>query len=357
MGISTLLGLPVEEQRNLFEKSSFLRKKEKLNLNLPKGYLFFSFSCRYKLERCLEKCTPLPRAIIVDLDVFSLNQVSSILNALKVHQQLSCIPIIGLANHLKKMDVASLLEAGLDDCFFKPLDWRAIQKRVNFISEFKQLQKLEVVDSAPEGYKIPLGKRAFDILVAGTVLTGLSPLLILVAILIKLESKGPLFYTSKRIGTGYQEFDFIKFRSMSADADKQLQKLAHLNSYDEKSTKTDTFFKIKNDPRVTRIGKIIRKTSIDELPQLLNVLRGEMSIIGNRPLPLYEAKKLTKDDWAKRFLAPAGLTGLWQVDERGKDNLSAEERVNLDVTYAKGVSFLMDIKILLKTVPAMWQRG
>mgnify|MGYP000082494397 CR=1 FL=1 len=89
------------------------------------------------------------------------------------------------------------------------------------------------------------------------------------------------------------------------------------------------------------IGKIIRKTSIDELPQLINVLRGEMSIVGNRPLPLYEAEKLTCDDWAKRFMAPAGLTGLWQVDKRGKDNLSAEERIRLDMNYADNYSFLL----------------
>lgn len=356
MGISTLLSTPVEERRNFYAKYS-LKEEEKLSLNLPKGYLFFSLSCLHNLERVLDKCKPIPNAIIVDLDVFSLSQIGVVLNDLKKHKLYAQIPIIGLANHLEKLEVASLLEAGLDDCFFSPLDWIAIQKRVSFIAEFKQLQKLEVVKNPPQIYKTPMGKRAFDILVASLVLISLSPILILVAILIKLESKGPLFYTSKRIGTGYQEFDFIKFRSMSADADKQLKKLAHLNSYDKKSENTDTFFKIKNDPRVTRIGKVIRKTSIDELPQLINVLRGEMSIIGNRPLPLYEAKKLTKDDWAKRFLAPAGLTGLWQVDERGKDNLSTEERVNLDVTYAKGVSFLMDIKILLKTVPAMWQRG
>jgi len=356
MGISTLLGISAEEQRNLYAKHA-LKGDKKLSLDLPKGYLFFSLPCLNNLEEILGNYDLLPSAIIVDLDAFSLSQVSSVLNNLKNHKHFSGIPIIGLASHHEKMDVTSLLEAGLDDCFFSPLDWIAIQKRVRFITEFKQLQKLEVVDNTSNLYSMPIGKRAFDILVASTVLICLSPILILASILIKLESKGPLFYTSKRIGTGYQEFDFIKFRSMRVDADIQLQKLAHLNSYDEKSTNTNTFFKIKNDPRVTRIGKIIRKTSIDELPQLINVLKGEMSIIGNRPLPLYEAKQLTKDDWAKRFLAPAGLTGLWQVDERGKDNLSAEERVRLDVTYATSVSFLMDIKILLKTLPAMWQRG
>ena len=356
MGIYTLLGTSIEKRRSLYEKYS-LNEDKKISLNLPKGYLFFSSSCLNNLKKILENYELLPNAIIVDLDAFSLDQIGYALNDLKKHNHLSGIPIIGLANNLKKLDATSLLKAGLDDCFFSPLDWVAIQKRVCFIAEFKQLQILEASNITPQAYKVPLGKRAFDIFIASSVLICLSPILLIVAVLIKLESKGPLFYTSKRIGTGYEEFDFIKFRSMSVNADTQLQKLAHLNSYDENSTNTDTFFKIKNDPRVTRVGKVIRKTSIDELPQLFNVLRGEMSIIGNRPLPLYEAKKLTKDDWAKRFLAPAGLTGLWQVDERGKDNLSTEERVQLDVTYAEGVSCFMDLKILLKTVPAMWQRG
>jgi len=356
MGISTPLGISLERRRNLYAKYA-QELDNQLPLNLPKEYLFFSLSCINNLEKKLANYNPLPDAIIVDLDAFSINEVSTVLNQLKKHPQFSLIPIIGLADHTTKLDAISVLKAGLDDCFFSPLDWIAIQKRVRFISEFKQLKKEAITDIRIQSYKIPLGKRVFDILIASIVLVCLSPILLLVGVLIKLESKGSLFYTSKRIGTGYQEFDFIKFRSMSADADTQLQKLAHLNSYDEQSTSTNTFFKIKNDPRVTRVGKVIRKTSIDELPQLLNVLKGEMSIIGNRPLPLYEAKKLTKDDWAKRFLAPAGLTGLWQVDERGKDNLSAEERVNLDVTYAKSVSLFMDLKILLKTVPAMWQRG
>jgi len=207
---------------------------------------------------------------------------------------------------------------------------------------------------------MPSSKRLFDITVASVLLLLLSPLLLIVAGLIKLGSKGDIFYYSKRVGTGYQIFDFIKFRSMETGADSRLMNLAKANSYaaaDNDSTDKDcTFYKIKDDPRVTLIGKFIRKTSIDELPQLINVLRGEMSIVGNRPLPLYEAQKLTCDEWAKRFMAPAGLTGLWQVDKRGKDNLKAEERIRLDMNYADNYSFRLDFKILLRTLPAMLQR-
>jgi len=249
MGISTLLGVPVKERLNFYAKHK--QKKDKaVGYNLPKGYLLFSLSCLSQLEKIYTHYDSLPNAIIVDLDVFSIDEIGSVLNQLKNHPHFSSIPIIGIANHDKKLDATSLLKAGLDDCFFSPIDWKAIQKRVRFIAEFRQLQKSEVEDTSLQAYNIPLGKRVFDILIASIVLTSLSPILLLVAVLIKLESKGPLFYTSKRIGTGYQEFDFIKFRSMCVDADTKLQKLAHLNSYDKKSTNTDTFFKIKNDPKI-----------------------------------------------------------------------------------------------------------
>ena len=142
---------------------------------------------------------------------------------------------------------------------------------------------------------------------------------------------------------------------MYPDADKRLQELQHLNQYEDEEGDGPSFTKLQNDPRVTRVGKIIRKTSLDELPQLINVLKGDMSIVGNRPLPLYEADQLTIDEWAKRFIAPAGLTGLWQISKRGKKNMSTAERIKLDIDYANHYSLWMDIKILLKTLPAMIQ--
>ncbi|MEL6942990.1 MAG: sugar transferase, partial [Bacteroidota bacterium] len=201
----------------------------------------------------------------------------------------------------------------------------------------------------------PTFKRVFDVLVASLLILFLSPLFLLIAVIIKLDSKGSVFYKSKRIGNRYQEFDFWKFRSMHQDADERLLQYLHLNQYDTANSDQNCFFKIKNDPRITRVGRFIRKTSIDELPQLINVLRGEMSLVGNRPLPPYEAVMMVNNHRAMRFLAPAGLTGLWQVSKRGKADMSTEERVNLDVTYAKQYSFLYDIKLLLKTIPAMIQ--
>ena len=120
----------------------------------------------------------------------------------------------------------------------------------------------------------------------------------------------------------------------------------------------NAFVKIENDPRVTKVGRFIRKYSIDELPQLFNILKGDMSVVGNRPLPLYEAEKLTADSSIDRFMAPAGLTGLWQVEERGRGgNMSAEERKQLDITYGQTYSFLLDMKIILRTLTAFVQKG
>ena len=254
-------------------------------------------------------------------------------------------------------------------------------------------------DNAPR-YRIPLSKRIFDIVFSATALLCLLPLFLLVAILIKLESRGPVFYYSYRVGTGYKIFKFWKFRSMRQDADKLLESMKDRNQYrsvqeaapvtefkncgecaaggtackgkliDErgqeicekiylqaKTTKNGSaFIKIANDPRITRVGMFIRNTSIDELPQLYNVLRGDMSIIGNRPLPLYEAEKITTDKFAKRFIAPAGITGLWQVSKRGKKDMSEEERKALDLEYAGNHSFKRDIQILFKTIPALFQK-
>lgn len=198
-------------------------------------------------------------------------------------------------------------------------------------------------------------KRAFDVIISATALLFLLPVGAFIALIIKLESRGPVFYISKRAGTGYRIFNFYKFRTMRVGADAELAQLAHLNQYGENGAQ-GVFFKIKDDPRITKFGQFLRNTSLDEIPQLLNVLLGDMSLVGNRPLPLYEAEKLTKDQIAWRFLAPAGITGLWQITKRGKDNMSPEERIALDMEYAMKNSFWLDLKILLATFPALLQK-
>src|SRR5690606_36620173 len=160
----------------------------------------------------------------------------------------------------------------------------------------------------------------------------------------------------KRAGSGYRVFDFYKFRSMSDNADKELEKLSkEFNQYAESGGDT-ALVKYKDDPRVTRLVASLRNSSLDELPTLINVLKGDMSLVGNRPLPLYEAVQLTSDQWAARFLGPAGITGLWQVTKRGKCEMSDEERRQLDNYYAEHPCFRMDMKILLQTIPALFQK-
>ncbi len=246
--------------------------------------------------------------------------------------------------------------------------------------------------ASEQGWRIPGWKRAFDIVGALGLILMLSPLFLLVALLIKLESKGPVFYISKRVGQGFHIFDFYKFRSMRVGASKVLDNLKQQNNqYREtagavetmilnqesdtelvqdagmipeskyrlikREKEGNTFVKIKDDPRITRVGHIIRKTSIDELPQLFNVLKGDMSLVGNRPLPLYEAERLTDDDWVLRFKAPAGITGLWQVKGRGKAEVSEDERKKFDLEYADNYSLWMDLTILWSTLPAAVQEA
>jgi len=209
-------------------------------------------------------------------------------------------------------------------------------------------------------FSIPLWKRTFDLSCALVALALLSPLLLVIGLLIKLDSKGSILYVSKRAGAGCRVFDFYKFRTMRIGAEGELETLKKsLNQYGEDTDNQNeaVFVKLKKDPRVTHLGKFLRKTSLDELPQLYNIIKGDMSVVGNRPLPLYEAEQLLKEDsMAQRFQAPAGLTGLWQVRRRGQTNMSEEERKNLDNEYAQNYSFQMDVKLILQTLKVFVQK-
>ncbi len=246
-------------------------------------------------------------------------------------------------------------------------------------------------------FRLPLWKRLFDIVFSLCAIIVLSPVLIVVALAVKLESRGPLIYGAPRVGSGYRVFTFYKFRSMRAGSDKSLESLgATANQYasssnpqssstisssplasdytmligdtvrvsereylrDKHAKDEAAFVKIEGDPRVTRVGRFIRRYSLDELPQLFNILRGDMSVVGNRPLPLYEAEKLTSDEYVERFMAPSGLTGLWQVEKRGNSgSLSPSERKELDVRYAQNYNLWMDLRIIFRTLSAFKQKS
>ncbi|MBP3775757.1 MAG: sugar transferase [Paludibacteraceae bacterium] len=323
--------------------------------------------------------------------------------------------IILLTDDMTEEERQTYMKCGVNDTINKDASVTALNKKIQFISD---REGILFDDEAPRykilKFKIPVWKRLFDIVFSGLAIIILSPIFILTAIAIKLESKGPVLFKSKRVGTNYTIFDFLKFRSMYTDAEERLKDLSKgHNQYAEKEEEDEhktitaplgdeaeqdmmdmgmesemmisdeeimligddfvvaesdfnrqkeeeinnAFVKIENDPRITKVGKFIRKYSIDELPQLFNILKGDMSIVGNRPLPLYEAEKLTADTSIDRFMAPAGLTGLWQVEERGKGgNMSAEERKQLDITYGQTYNFMLDMKIIFRTLFAFVQK-
>ncbi|WP_229216430.1 sugar transferase [Dyadobacter sp. 3J3] len=310
------------------------------------------------------------------------------------------IPFVVLVENLNPAVIRNAKAKKADDIFATDFSEGDLLTRLRYFTKrqwyvaSKASKKIQLEEN-----HTPFWKRAIDVISTGGAVILLSPIFILVAILIRLDSKGPVFYKSKRVGSGYKIFDLYKFRTMRTDADQLIRKMAALNMYNAKPAEQDVktensnlceecnsggfcnrrlfldgkeicekvyqsqkeqkaaFMKFQNDPRITRIGNFLRNTSLDELPQLINILKGDMSLVGNRPLPLYEAEKLTTDHAILRFAGPAGLTGLWQVTKRGKgkSDMSEEERTELDITYAKNFSFKMDLKIILMTFPALFQ--
>jgi exopolysaccharide biosynthesis polyprenyl glycosylphosphotransferase len=192
-----------------------------------------------------------------------------------------------------------------------------------------------------------LVKRVFDLVVAGFITLLVSPVLIVISVLIKLDSPGPVFFRQERMGRDGRTFHIFKFRSMKVGAERLRNELEALNEY------SGPMFKIKKDPRLTRVGPWLRKWSLDELPQLLNVLRGEMSLVGPRPLWIEEAKQCT--GWTqKRLNIMPGITGLWQV--LGRSDIPFDEMVKLDYMYVTKWSLSWDVKLLLETIPAVLEK-
>lgn len=313
--------------------------------------------------------------------------------------------IILVTSPLSQSESKTYLKFGINDTVSPEVEQERLIKGLDFIIKSKEiLFNKQTSNKELKSFHLPIWKRIFDIIFSGMALLFLSPILLIVAIAIRMESKGSIVYKAKRVGSNYHVFDFLKFRSMYVGADKHLKKLDGLNQYKSETNNTqqetvkplfnedikiddnmvigdnllvgddfaipeedyiskknndqkNAFVKIEKDPRVTKVGHFIRKYSIDELPQLINILKGDMSIVGNRPLPLYEAELLTSDEYIDRFMAPAGLTGLWQVEKRGSaGKLSAEERKQLDIKYAQTFSFKLDIKIIIKTLTAFIQK-
>ena len=310
---------------------------------------------RIYIEQEYKHCKFVPDFIIIDKS-YEPVALNKFVNWLHSNKWSFLVPVLYNDSVLTASELKELSKSGIaDDILNIETYCDQLTKKAKFLKKYKSTKEVES-KVLPFSVKMHIGKRAFDIIISAILLTLLFPVMILIALLIRIDSKGPSIYKSKRAGKGFKVFNFYKFRTMVVDADRQIDKLASMNIYHD-AKDSGAFFKIKNDPRITRIGQFLRNTSLDELPQLFNVLKGDMSIVGNRPLPLYEAATLTNNQNAERFLAPAGITGLWQVTKRGNENMSAEERIYLDITYARSLSFVTDLKILVNTPLALFQKA
>jgi exopolysaccharide biosynthesis polyprenyl glycosylphosphotransferase len=189
-----------------------------------------------------------------------------------------------------------------------------------------------------------MAKRLIDAVLSVVILTALAPLMVLVSLMIKLTSPGPVFFAQKRVGMNQRLFVLYKFRSMVAGAEQMMESVAHLNDRDGPA------FKIIDDPRITRIGRFLRRTSLDELPQLLNVIRGEMSLVGPRP-PLPEEVRRYAWLFRKRLSVKPGVTCIWQIS--GRNNVSFDRWMEMDHEYIENWSLWLDLKILFLTVPVV----
>jgi lipopolysaccharide/colanic/teichoic acid biosynthesis glycosyltransferase len=340
---------------------------EKLVKLFKRGYASDSIeNARAELKRSTdqEKNT-LPEVIFCESS-FDFAAVKCFVQVLNSNPYFAGIPFIMDSANLCEMEMGMYKKHMLADDIMEidKAEQNALISKVRFLNKVKsKAAQMKTSLKEDEALVVPavnihsILKRSFDILVSLTALILLSPLFFLIALAIRIESSGPIFYVSKRAGRGYKIFDFYKFRTMFAGADLRVQELSHLNQYSESELKGPSFFKFNNDPRVTRVGSFLRNSSLDELPQLMNVLLGDMSLVGNRPLPLYEAATLTTNQCAQRFLAPAGITGLWQIKKRGREDMSAEERINLDIDYANKYNFMYDLWIMANTPSALIQKS
>jgi len=322
------------------------------------------FQAREHLWFLVKEKNSIPEAIFCDIHL-PVSELRAFLHDLNAHESLQTVPLFLLTykkDALKEFIFLQSRFTRINDFIFFDSNQYVIDHKIRFYQHFNKIRMQALPVQNPvdavfvrESFDFLL-KRAFDIVASSILLLFLLPLFLLIAIAIKIDSRGPIFYVSLRAGRGFRVFKFYKFRTMVPDADQQLHRVEHLNQYRKKTDTDPVFVKIKDDPRITRVGKFLRKTSLDELPQLWNVIKGDMSLVGNRPLPLYEASMLTTDHYSARFVAPAGITGLWQINKKKKQHMSVDDRVCLDVQYAMKRSFMSDMRILVSTPFAMLQK-
>jgi exopolysaccharide biosynthesis polyprenyl glycosylphosphotransferase len=210
--------------------------------------------------------------------------------------------------------------------------------------ELGKIPLLTLEPVAQDEWKL-MAKRVFDLILTLGSMPIVLPIIGVIALAIKLDSPGPVFFRQDRVGLKKRRFQMIKFRSMIVNAEEKMKEIEHLNEAE------GPIFKMKNDPRITRVGKVIRKASLDELPQLFNVIKGEMSLVGPRPMSLRDVDLFDKGIQRKRFSVKPGVTCIWQIS--GRSNLPFAKWLELDLQYIENWSLLLDFKILFKTIPAV----
>jgi exopolysaccharide biosynthesis polyprenyl glycosylphosphotransferase len=212
------------------------------------------------------------------------------------------------------------------------------------VDELDGMPIVTIQSGPPDGWQL-VAKSLIDLCGSAILLLATAPVFVIVALLIKLDSPGPVFFKQERVGLNKRRFQLFKFRTMIDGADKQQPMLERLNEA------CGPVFKIKDDPRITRIGKFLRRFSIDELPQLVNVVRGEMSLVGPRPLPVRDIDRIDAQWHKRRLSVKPGVTCLWQVN--GRSDVSFDHWVRMDLEYIDNWSLGLDLKILIKTIPAV----
>ena len=317
----------------------------------------------------------------------------SMVQQLLLFKELVPIPFIMIANTPLEHEEAALLRYGIDDVYGYSDPVGTIKQRLDFLLTYKPQYIHLKPEESLKGFRLPLSKRIFDILLASMGLLITAPISLLVAMLIKLGSHGPVLTISRKVGHAYKIFNFYKFRTTYAPVERlpvpEGREGGNIKSQPPFSSVHKCFScalyskpcsepvqksgevvcgKVRGSSvegekplgapveKPTLLGRWLRRTSLDEIPQLIHVLRGEMSIVGNRPLPIEEAEKLTRDEWAIRFRAPSGITGLWQVKSRFNGELNDASRKEIDIYYAQHANFWLDMKILLLTLPALLRR-
>jgi exopolysaccharide biosynthesis polyprenyl glycosylphosphotransferase len=221
-----------------------------------------------------------------------------------------------------------------------------LQVARSYVDELHGVPVMTIQSGPADSWQLVM-KRLIDIVGSAALLLALAPLFAIVTLLIRLDSPGPVLFAQDRVGFNKRRFRILKFRTMVAEADRQQDALEHLNEAE------GPVFKIKHDPRITRVGKFMRRFSIDELPQLVNVLRGDMSLVGPRPLPVRDVERIDIRWHKRRFSIKPGITCLWQVN--GRSDIGFNEWVRMDLDYIDKWSLGLDLLILMKTIPAVFR--